>query len=125
MASAVDDFRMSFFGRQNSNMDNLLTDIPAKIPEEIFETLLTSPNLIVERIVSLGHSSPDNFWYDQNENEWVLLLKGAARLLFENVNEAFEMLPGSFINIPAHQRHRVEWTKPDEPTVWLASHYGS
>lgn len=94
MASAVDELRMSFYRRQNSNMDNLLADIPAKIPDESFQSLLTSPNLTVERIVSLDHSSPDNFWYDQNENEWVLLLKGAARLRFENVNEAFEMLPG-------------------------------
>ena len=106
-------------------MNNLFADIPATVPEEIFQTLLTGSNLRVERIVSLGHSSPDRFWFDQNENEWVLLLKGAAKLRFDNSDEPIAMIPGSFINIPAHQRHRVEWTKPDEPTIWLAIHYGS
>ena len=106
-------------------MDNLFADISATIPEEIFQTLLTGSNLRVERIVSLGHSSPDGFWFDQNENEWVVLLKGAAKLRLENADELVEMQPGSFVNIPAHQRHRVEWTDPNEPTVWLAIHYGS
>ena len=106
-------------------MDNLFADIPATIPEEIFQTLLTGSNLRVERIVSYGHSSQDGFWYDQDMSEWVLLLKGAARVRFENADELVEMLPGSFVNIPAHQRHRVEWTDPNEPSVWLAIHYGS
>ena len=99
-------------------MENLFADIPATIPEEIFQTLLTGSNLRVERIVSLGHSSPDDFWYDQDLSKWVVLLKGAAKLRFENADEPIEMLPGSFVNIPAHQRHRVEWTDPNEPTVW-------
>ena len=105
-------------------MNNLFAEIPVTIPEEIFQTLLSQSKLRIERIVSLGQSSPDGFWYDQDLSEWVLLLKGAARLRFENEMQLVEMLPGSFINIPAHQRHRVEWTEPAQSTIWLAIHYG-
>jgi cupin 2 domain-containing protein len=92
------------------------------VPEELVETLLDAASLRIERIVSQGHSSPDGFWYDQPQNEWVAVLKGAARLQFEN-GQAVEMQRGDYANIPAHQKHRVEWTTPDEPTIWLAIHY--
>ena len=75
----------------------------------------------IERIVSQGHSSPHGFWYDQDQNEWVVLLKGAARLEFED--EKVELRHRDFINIPAHRKHRVDWTTPDEPTVWLGVRY--
>ena len=101
---------------------NLLTDIPAHLPEELFTNLLNAPNVRIERIVSHGHSSPEGFWFDQDQHEWVLLLQGAARLQFED--NTIEMKPGDFINIPAHTKHRVEWTTPDEPTIWLAVFYG-
>jgi len=102
-------------------MSNLFREIPDTLPNEIIETLLSASTMRVERIVSHGHSSPEGFWYDQDQHEWVVVLKGAARLQFED--EVIDMQPGDFINIPAHQRHRVEWTTPDEPTVWLAVHY--
>jgi cupin 2 domain-containing protein len=100
---------------------NLLTDLPANLPDELFTTLLDAANVRIERIVSHGHASPEGFWYDQDQHEWVVVLKGAARLRFEN--EIVEMKAGEFINIPAHKRHRVEWTTPDEPTIWLVVHY--
>lgn len=103
-------------------MSNLFDDIPSSLPEELVQTILSRPNLRIERIISNGHASPDGFWYDQKQHEFVVVLKGAARLRFED--QVIEMKPGSFINIPAHRRHRVEWTTPDEPTVWLAIHYG-
>lgn len=103
---------------------NLLADIPVHVPQEIFETLLCRPSLKIERIISYGQSSPDGFWFDQESHEWVLLVQGAARLRLEG-SEPLEMRPGSFLHIPAHQRHRVEWTTPDEPTIWLAIHYDS
>ena len=78
----------------------------------------------IERIVSHGHSSPDGFWYDQEQGEWAVVLKGKARLQFEGETEVTELNPGDFINIPPNQRHRVEWTTLDEPTIWLAVHYG-
>jgi cupin 2 domain-containing protein len=101
---------------------NLLADIPASLPEEIVQTLLSTTNVRIERIVSHGHVSPKDFWYDQEMHEWVLLMSGAARLRFEG-EEPIEMTAGAFANIPAHKRHRVEWTDPEQPTVWLAIHY--
>jgi cupin 2 domain-containing protein len=107
-----------------TGLTNLFADIPDDLPEELIQTLLSTPGLRIERIVSLGHSSPEGFWYDQQTHEWVLLLKGAARLKFEG-EEPIELRPGAFIKIPAHKLHRVEWTDPNEPTIWLAIHYES
>ena len=101
---------------------NLFADLPQQLPDELFTTLLEAANVRIERIVSHGHASPEGFWYDQDQHEWVIVLKGAARLRFEE--GIVEMKAGDFLNIPAHQKHRVEWTTPDEPTIWLALHYG-
>jgi cupin 2 domain-containing protein len=104
-------------------MSNLFADIPADLPQELVQTLLDAGNIRIERIVSQGQASPPGFWYDQEENEWVLLLKGAARLRFDDRPEPLQLRPGDHVNIPAHRKHRVEWTTPDEPTVWLAVFY--
>ena len=101
---------------------DLFTDFPAELPEEFIQTLLSTPTIRVERIVSRGHSSPEGFWYDQETHEWVLLLEGAARLTFDEEGP-IDLRPGSFLNIPAHRRHRVEWTDPTRPTIWLVIHY--
>ena len=101
---------------------NVFDNIPNRIPKEIFETLIEDKNVKVERIVSRGNSSPNGFWYDQDENEWVLLLRGQAKLLFEN-DEVIELLPGDYINIPANKKQRVEWTDPESETIWLAVYY--
>lgn len=101
---------------------DLLTNLPAHLPNELTQTLLESPNVRIERIVSHGHTSPPGFWYDQEQHEWVCVLQGAARLQFED--ETIEMKPGDFVNIPAHKKHRVEWTTAEEVTVWLAVFYG-
>ena len=103
-------------------LTNLFADIPDDLPDELIQPLLSTPGLRIERIVSMGHSSPEGFWYDQEASEWVLLLEGAARLKFDG-EEPIELRPGMFVNIPAHRRHRVEWTDPHEPTIWLAIHY--
>jgi cupin 2 domain-containing protein len=100
---------------------NLLSQLPADLSEERFETLLARPGVRLERIVSLGHASPPDFWYDQDEGEWVLLLQGAARLQLED--RMVELRPGDCIDLPAHTRHRVDWTTPGEPTIWLAVFY--
>jgi cupin 2 domain-containing protein len=102
--------------------NHLWADIPNSLPQELFQTLLESPHVRIERIVSRGHCSPEGFWYDQPQHEWVMLLAGAARLRIEGA-EPIDLTPGAFLNLPAHQRHRVEWTHPDEPTIWLAVHY--
>ena len=102
---------------------NLLADLPAHLSAEIFHTLVSGDNFRLERIVSLGHASPPGFWYDQEQHEWVLVLQGAAQLQFAGQEQLVEMRPGDALLIPAHQRHRVEWTDPQVPTVWLALHY--
>ena len=101
---------------------NLLDDLPPDLSTEQIQTILAAPAVRIERIVSGGHVSPPGFWYDQAEHEWVVVLAGAARLRFED-GETIEMRAGDYVNIAAHRRHRVEWTHPEEPTVWLAIHY--
>ena len=91
--------------------------------DEISETLLKSEHFKLERIVSSGQATPSGEWYDQDTNEWVILLSGSAGLLFDGEEEIFIMEPGDYIHIPSHQRHRVEWTDPEQKTVWLALHF--
>ncbi|MFH1987297.1 MAG: hypothetical protein FD131_2939 [Rhodocyclaceae bacterium] len=110
--------------------DNLFSDLPRStgfttqsVKNEQFSDLLNRPGLRIERIVSTGQCSPEGFWYDQAEGEWVVLLQGKAILRFEDAPEALTLTPGDFIDIAPHRRHRVEWTDPEQPTVWLAVHY--
>jgi len=107
----------------NRPRKNLFADIPKDLSNELFETLLQTPSFRIERIVSNGHCSPEGFWYDQDDNEWVILLKGSAVLRFENDDESIALKSGDYIHIDKHQRHRVEWTDPEEETIWLAIHY--
>ncbi len=101
---------------------NILDDIPQHLPQELVQTLIRAADVRIERIISHGHASAADFWYDQPQYEWVIVLQGAARLQFEDY--MVEMKPGDFINIPAFRKHRVDWTTPDEPTVWLGVRYG-
>lgn len=102
---------------------NLLASVPSNLAEEQLETILALPNVRIERIISFGHTSPPGFWYDQDQHEFVVVLQGAARLRFDDDDALIDLVAGSFVNIPAHRRHRVEWTDPDQPTIWLAFHY--
>ena len=101
---------------------NIFAQIPERFPEELFECILKQDNIVIERIVSNGHISPVGQWYDQTRDEWVILLQGKATLLFEKDNNLISLTPGDYLLIPAHTRHRVEWTQPDFNTVWLAIH---
>ena len=103
-------------------MTNIFDDLPQQLPKEVVQTLIQADDVRIERIISHGHASPPDFWYDQPNHEWVIVLKGVAWLQFEN--GLVEMKVGDFINIPALKKHRVDWTAPDEPTVWLAVYYG-
>lgn len=105
-------------------IDNLFAGLPAAdARDEQFIQLLAAPGLAVERIVSTGQASPPGFWYDQAEGEWVALLAGEARLRFEDEAEARHLRAGDFVHIAPHRRHRVEWTRAEPATVWLAVHY--
>jgi cupin 2 domain-containing protein len=92
---------------------------------EQFSDLLKRPGLRIERIVSTGQCSPPDFWYDQADGEWVLLIQGEARLRFADEAEARHLKTGDFVDIAAHRRHRVEWTPPGKPTIWVAIHYAA
>jgi cupin 2 domain-containing protein len=101
---------------------NLFANASAAGADEDVTALLTAGGVRVSRIVSHGHASPDGFWYDQADAEWVLVLSGAAGLLIEGEAAVRGLGPGDYLLIPAHVRHRVEWTAPDSPTIWLAIH---
>ncbi len=103
-------------------VENLFHHIPRELPAELFTDLLRTDHFRVERIVSAGHASPEAGWYDQAGQEWVLVLAGAARLEFAD-GASVELGAGDHLNLAAHRKHRVAWTDPSRPTVWLAIHY--
>lgn len=103
---------------------NLFSGLPSG-GMETFDTLLGRPGLRIERIVSTGQASPPGFWYDQPEDEWVVLLSGSAGLSIEGEPEVRALKPGDWLRIPAHVRHRVEWTDATQPSVWLAVHFAA
>ena len=102
---------------------NLFTGIPAELPAELFEPLVSGTSFRIERIVSAGHTTTAGFWYDQPQHEWVALLSGAARIEFDDEQKSVELTPGDYLLIPAGCRHRVGWTSPIEKTVWLAIYF--
>jgi cupin 2 domain-containing protein len=101
---------------------NIFPEIPGDRDREIFEHLAGSGQVTIERIVSQGHTSPATGWYDAETNEWVIVLRGEARLSFED-GTSVPLREGDYLNLPAHRRHRVDWTAPDRETIWLAVHY--
>ena len=103
---------------------NLKRDLPARpLPDEVVGLLLDRPGLRIERIVSTGQATPEGQWYDQETDEWVLVVAGAARLRIEDEVTDRELGEGDWIFLPAHCRHRVTWTRAEPPTVWLAVHF--
>lgn len=102
-------------------MNNIFEHIPESIPEEIFESILDNSNIKVERIISKGHTSPENGWYDQEMNEWVLLLEGEAKIEFEDDQNAIvTLIKGSYLFIPKNKKHKVIYTSVEPSCVWLA-----
>jgi len=101
---------------------NLFAAVNPIAPDEQVEALLTAPGLRVERIVSGGQASPPGFWFDQDWDEFVLLVSGSAGVLIEAEAATRSLGPGDHLIIPAHVRHRVEWTSASGPTIWLAVH---
>ena len=101
--------------------ENIFSDIPKQLDDELLQTLFQNNSLRIERIVSKGHSSPIGEWYDQKWDEWVLLIQGRARLELDD-QKMIDLNPGDHLLLSAHQRHRVDWTDPDVETIWLAIH---
>jgi cupin 2 domain-containing protein len=105
-------------------VSNLFDEVPARLAAEQIDVVLTARGVRVERIVSTGHATPPGEWYDQNADEWVVVLRGRARLRIEGESAERDLGPGDHVLLRAHVRHRVEWTDEAGPTVWLAVHHG-
>jgi cupin 2 domain-containing protein len=101
---------------------NVFKDVKKFLENEEFQELASSAYVKIERIVSTGHRSPEDFWYNQEQNEWVLVLSGKGVIEYEDGQE-IELIKGDYVNIPAHHKHRVKETSEQEPTVWLAVYY--
>lgn len=101
---------------------NLFAGLPASAPDEVVDRLADGGRFRLLRIVSTGQASPPGEWYDQPEDEWVVLLRGAAVLTIAG-QPSRRLDPGDWLLLPAHCRHRVDWTAADQPTVWLALHF--
>ena len=102
---------------------NILADIPAQIPQELFTSLFQNELLHIERIVSRGHANAKDEWYDQAHDEWLIILQGKAILEIAEQAEFKKLQAGDYLLIPAHCRHRVDWTEPNSDTIWLAVHF--
>jgi cupin 2 domain-containing protein len=103
-----------------NNRVSLFQDIPDHLDQELVEKVLAHDSFRIERIVSRGHASPPKFWYDQVEHEWVVMLKGKAQLQVDGVKDLVRLGPGDTYDLPAHTKHRVAWTVPNQDTIWLA-----
>lgn len=103
---------------------NVLSHIPVDMKTEVFDTLLFAQGVRIERILSKGHTSPEFGWYDQASNEWVLVIQGGGVIAFADGREVV-LKAGDYYHIPAHVRHKVIWTDPDDVTIWLAVFYDS
>lgn len=102
-------------------MSNIF-DLPPQLPcEELFEPLVPGEAVLIERIISTGQTTPKGEWYDQERDEWVVLLQGEARLGYVD-GSTRQLQAGDYVLIPAHQKHRVEYTSTEPPCIWLAVH---
>ena len=104
-------------------MGSLFENIPAELSDELFETICSSNRVRIKRIVSKGHASAEGFWYDQDQNEFVLVMQGSAGLSIEGEDDMVSLKAGDYIEIGSHVKHRVEWTDASCETIWLAVHY--
>ena len=101
-----------------ANIFNLPSSLPNK---ELFETLASADNILIERIISTGQTTPHGEWYDQDRDEWVILLQGEASLAYADGSK-IKLTAGDYLLIPAHQKHRVEYTSSKPPCIWFAVH---
>jgi len=104
---------------------NFFAGLPDAKSDEVIEIVLQTDQVRIERIVSHGQATPDGQWYDQSQDEWVLVLQGAARLQFEHDDDEIPLNIGDYLRIPANHRHRVSWTDPNQKTLWLGLFFPS
>ncbi len=114
------EFEEGFSPEMKKHPFNFFQDIPEALAEELVEKVLSTPAVRIERIISSGQSSPQGFWYDQDEHEWVVLLSGQALVELEGHKEFVNLVPGDTLYLPAHTKHRIESTALLQTTIWLA-----
>ncbi len=108
---------------EGAHMANLFCELPGRQRDEWVQTLLEEEGIRIERILSWGQATPDGEWYDQERAEWVLLAAGEAGLLLAGEGLPRRLVAGDWLYLPAHCRHRVVWTSPEQVTIWLAVHW--
>jgi cupin 2 domain-containing protein len=125
----IQPMKQGYFARTGPGMqpaiDNIFAGLPSAAAGEVFETIAGAADVRIERIVSHGQATPEGEWYDQQLDEWVILLSGSAGILFEGETEPCRLVSGDHLLIPAGCRHRVDWTAAECDTVWLAVHFPS
>jgi cupin 2 domain-containing protein len=99
-----------------------IDELPPSGGDEVFELLCKNENLQIKRIISTGQATPDGEWYDQQENEWVILLQGTATIEFEN-DRLEELIAGDYLYLPSSTKHRVSFTSQEPPCIWLAVYF--
>ena len=102
-------------------MTNIFQNITINKKEEEFIDLLKDKNIRIERIVSNGQVSKEDFWYDQEENEYIIVLEGSAIVEFKD--KQVSLSKGDTLLIQKNEKHRVKYTDIEEPTIWLAIFY--
>ncbi len=107
---------------QLQKIKNIFNTIPTNLSEELFEDIISKDKIKIQRIVSQGHITIEGEWYDQDDNEWVIVLQGAATISFKDEDD-ISLKTGDYINILAHKKHRISWTSESEKTIWIAVHY--
>ena len=113
---------MTLTNQKTVTAGHIFDALPREVDTELFDILVDNNNVKIERIASNGHSSPDSGWYVQDRNEWVIVLQGEATIALED-GHTVSLIAGSHLNIPAHTKHKVIWTKDKTETVWIAVHY--
>jgi cupin 2 domain-containing protein len=97
-------------------------DLPLSLTNrELFESIISNDNLLIERIISTGQTTAPGEWYAQEKDEWVILLQGEASIAYADGSQ-IKLTTGDYLFIPAHQKHRVDYTSINPPCIWLAIH---
>ncbi len=116
----ITELELGFTTEMKKRPFNFFQDIPTALSEELIEKVLSTPAVRIERIISNGQSSPQGFWYDQDEHEWVVVLSGQALIELEGQKECINLVPGDSLHLPAHTKHRIQSTVLLQTTIWLA-----
>jgi cupin 2 domain-containing protein len=100
---------------------NIFTDPGIEDTKELFEVIATLDDARIERIITQKPYSSPGQWYNQEQDEWVVLLRGNATIEIRDQG-LIELRSGDYIMLPAHCQHRITRTSADPACIWLAVH---